>query len=65
MFGKMAKPRLLLDMRPLLPAPQAEALTEDAAAAAFREVYMGLIDQLPGDPWAKTPAIKEKYGISW
>jgi len=65
MLGKMAKPRLLLDMRPLLPAPQAEALTEEAAAAAFREVYMGLIDQLPGDPWAKTPAIKEKYGISW
>ena len=65
MFGKMAKPRLLLDMRPLLPAPQAEALTEDAVAAAFREVYMGLIDKLPGDSWAKTPAIKEKYGLSW
>ena len=65
MFAKLANPRLLLDMRPLLPAAQAEALTDASTADSFRRVFTILVDQLPGEPWGKTPAMKERFGISW
>ena len=50
MFAKLANPRFLLDLRPLLPAAQAEALTEEATADSFRRVFTMLIDRLPGEP---------------
>jgi len=65
MFAKLANPRLLSDVRPLLPAVQAEALTEESTADSFRRVFTALVDGLPGDPWAKTPEMKERFGISW
>ena len=65
MFAKLAQPRLLLDMRPLLPATRAEALTDESTAEAFRRVFTTLVDRLPGEPWARTPAMKERFGISW
>jgi len=65
MFGKLANPRFLLDMRPLLSAPQAEQLSEDSTAESFRRVFTGFIDRLPGEPWARTPEIKERFGITW
>ena len=65
MFAKLAQPRLLLEMRPLLPAPQVEALTEESMAEAFRRVFTTLVGRLPGEPWVRTPAVKERFGISW
>ena len=65
MFAKLANPRFLLDMRPLLPAAQAEALTEESTAASFRRVFTILVDRLPGEPWGRTAAMKERFGISW
>ena len=65
MFAKLAQPRFLLDMRPLLPAPQVDMLTEETTAEAFRRVFTELVDRLPGVPWVKTPAMKEQFGISW
>ena len=65
MFAKLARPRLLLDVRPLLPAVQAEALTEESTAGSFRRVFTALVDRLPGEPWGRTPAMKERFGISW
>ena len=65
MFAKLANPRLLLDVRPLLPAAQAEALTEEATADWFRRVFTLLVDRLPGEPWGRTPAMKERFGIPW
>ena len=65
MFEKLANRRLLLDVRPLLPAARAEALTEESTAEAFRRVFMTLVDRLPGDPWGRTAAIKERFGIPW
>ena len=65
MFAKLANPRFLLDVRPLLPADRAEALTEGATAAAFRVVFMTLVDRLPGEPWGRTAAMKQKFGIQW
>ena len=65
MIAKLANPRFLLDMRPLLPAAQAVALTDASTADSFRRVFTILVDQLPGEPWGRTPAMKERFGISW
>ncbi len=65
MFAKLAKPRLLLDVRPLLPADQAEALTKESRANLFRRVFTMLVDRLAGEPWGKAPAMKKRFGIEW
>ena len=65
MFAKLANPRLLLDVRPLLPAARAETLTEEATADVFRRVFVRLIDRLPGEPWGRTPAMKQRFGVRW
>lgn len=65
MFAKLANPRFLLDMRPLLRADQVEALTEESTAESFRRVFTTLVDRLPGEPWGRTPAMKERLGIAW
>lgn len=65
MFAKLANPRFLLDMRPLLRADQVEALTEESTAESFRRVFTTLVDRLPGEPWGRTPAMKERFGIAW
>lgn len=65
MFAKLANPRFLLDLRSLLPAAQAVALTDEATADSFRHVFTMLIDRLPGEPWGRTQAMKERLGISW
>ena len=65
MFAKLANPRFLLDMRPLLRADQLEALTEESTAESFRRVFTTLVDRLPGEPWGRTPAMKERFGIAW
>jgi len=65
MFAKLANPRFLLDTRPLLPAAQVEALTGESTAESYRRVFTTLIDRLPGEPWGRTPAMKERFGIAW
>ena len=63
MFAKLANRRFLLDMRPLLPAAQVEALTAESTAESFRRVFVILIDRLPGEPWGRTLAMKQRFGI--
>jgi len=65
MFEKLANPRFLLDMKPLLSADQAEKLDEKFTKNAFLAVFTLLIDCLPGDPWAKTGEMKDKFGLMW
>lgn len=65
MFAKLANPRFLLDMRPLLRADQVEALTEESTAESFRRVFTTLVDRLPGEPWGRTQAMKERFGMAW
>ena len=64
MFGKLAKPRLLLDMKPLLPAAQAEALTDASTLASFERLYDAFIDRLPGEAWARADEMKERFGLA-
>lgn len=64
MFAKLAKPRFLLDMKVLLSAKQAEALDEASTTEAFRQVFTTFIDRLPGEPWARTAEMRERFGIT-
>jgi len=64
MFAKLAAPRFMADIRPLLSPDQAELLTEDAIRRAFVAVFMGLISIMPGASWAKTSDMKKKFGIA-
>lgn len=65
MFAKLANPRFLTDMKPLLPAEAAERMTEASTADSFRRVFTTLVDCLPGEPWGRLPEIKERFGIVW
>ena len=64
MFAKLKNPGFLADMRPLLAAEEAAKLTEDAMKAAFAEVFQRFVVPLPGDAWARTKEMKERYGVT-
>jgi len=63
MFAKLANPRLLIDMRPLLPSAQAVALSEEATKDAFERVFKGLVVKIAGDAWVRTDEMKERFGL--
>lgn len=65
MLAKFAQGNLLMDMRPLLSADQAEAVNEDITKTSFKRIFVDLIDLLPGEPWAKTEEIKTRFGFAW
>ncbi|RJF89367.1 nucleotidyl transferase AbiEii/AbiGii toxin family protein [Oleomonas cavernae] len=65
MLAKLANPRFLTDMKPLLPPEAAERMTQASAADSFRRVFTMLVDRLPGEPWARLPEVKERFGIGW
>lgn len=64
MFAKLANPRFLLDMRPLLPAEQAEVLDERAVKVAFAAVYQRLIERMLGNPWLRVGEMQERFGLT-
>jgi predicted nucleotidyltransferase component of viral defense system len=63
MFAKLANPRFLTDMRPLLPAAQSDLLTDDSTKVAFRKVFTHIIDLIPGDPWVRLAEMNERFGL--
>jgi predicted nucleotidyltransferase component of viral defense system len=63
MFAKLASPRFMMDIRPLLAPDEASKMTDDAIRSAFIIVFDRLITTMPGEPWAKTIEMKEKFGI--
>jgi predicted nucleotidyltransferase component of viral defense system len=63
MFAKLAAPRFLVDMRPLLSPEQAKLLNDESIRRAFVTVFTKLMSIMPGDSWAKTSDMKQKFGI--
>ena len=63
MITKLARPGFLLDVRPLLAAEQAERLTDKTMKTAFADVFARLVGNLPGDRWARTEEMIERFGI--
>lgn len=64
MFAKLRNPRFLTDVRPLLSAERAAKLTEAAAREAFQKVYSNFVVIIPGEPWAKSGEMMQRFGIS-
>ena len=64
MFAKLANPDLVADIRPLLAAPEAERLTDEAINGAFANVFTSLITRLPGREWARTDEMIERFGLA-
>ncbi len=63
MFAKLNNPGFLADVRPLLAPSEAERLTGETMKAAFADVFTGLIAQLPGNPWARTDEMTERFEL--
>jgi hypothetical protein len=63
MFQKLVNPGFLADIRPFLTAAEAEQLTDEAMRAAFADVFTRLVAGLPGEPWARTVEMAERFGV--
>ncbi len=63
MFAKLASSGFLSDVRPLLTAEQAKRLTDKTMKTAFADVFTRLVGNLPGDRWARTEEMIERFGI--
>ena len=64
MFAKLAKLGFVADLRPLLAAPEAERLTDKAVNEAFANVFTDFIAHLPGNGWARTGEMIERFGLA-
>ena len=64
MFAKLDKPQFLTDVRPLLAAEEALRFDQAASIAAFSKVFTGFVQLFPGQPWAKTGEMIERYGLN-
>ncbi len=63
MFAKLVNPRFVADIRPLLTPAEAERLTDEAIRGAFADVFTRLIAGLPGEAWARTAEMAERFGV--
>jgi hypothetical protein len=64
MWQKFEDPSFLADVRPLMDADEAEKFDKNAERAAFVTVFTTFIKRIPGQAWAETPAMAEKFGMS-
>lgn len=65
MFGKLAKPGFLADIRPLLALSEAERYTDKALRESFENVFTSFVAQLPGRPWARTEEMTQRFGLTF
>jgi hypothetical protein len=63
MFQKLAAPRFLSDIRPLLSPGLIDQFDEQEIRRAFHRVFTVIIGALPGEPWARTVEMKERFRI--
>jgi predicted nucleotidyltransferase component of viral defense system len=63
MFAKLANAAFMADVKPHLPAEEAEKFDAAAAKAAFREVFSAFITHLPGNAWARTAEMAARLGV--
>lgn len=64
MFQKWSSKTFITDLKPLL-APGISSKLDDAAAKrAFESVFHAYVLKIPGDEWARTRELKEKFGLS-
>ena len=64
MFEKLDTSSFMADVRPLLSADAREAFDDAAARAAFTAVFGRIIRLMPGDAWARTPEMIERFDLT-
>jgi predicted nucleotidyltransferase component of viral defense system len=64
MFRKLALPAFLADVRPLLTQEERERFDDAAETKAFTTVFANLIRKIPGNEWARTPGMLERYKLT-
>jgi predicted nucleotidyltransferase component of viral defense system len=64
MLEKLGRPAFMQDMRPLLPAETARALTDAAIRETFTAVFRAFVWRLPGAAWETTPKWAERFGVA-
>ena len=52
-------------LRPLLTPTESDRITKEAMKAAFSSVFKGLVGQLPGNPWARTDEMTERFELDF
>ena len=63
MFAKLRRPTFMRDIRPLLSVAEAQRLTDETIRTGFASVFTTLIARLPGEPWARTAEMTERFAI--
>lgn len=63
MFAKLENAAFLADVRPLLAADEAERFDATAARAAFEAVFSNFVKRIPGNAWAQTREMAERFGM--
>jgi predicted nucleotidyltransferase component of viral defense system len=63
MFAKLSNPGFLTDLRPLLAPEEAARLTDNSVKEAFAKVFSRFITLIPGNPWARSDEMKERFGL--
>ena len=63
MFAKLARPRFLTDVRPLVSAEAAARLSDESTKEAFLKVFSNFIVWMPGNAWAKTDEMRQRFGM--
>lgn len=63
MFAKLNNPGFLADILPLLTPTEADRVAGETLKAAFASALTGLVEQLPGNPWARTNEMIERFDL--
>lgn len=63
MFRKLATPKFLADVRPLLTQEVRQHFDGAAEVRAFSSVFENFIRQIPGQSWANTPEMLERHKL--
>lgn len=64
MFAKLNNPGFLADIRPLLAPSEAERHTDDTMRESFEDVFTHFVARLPGNPWARTEEMAQRFGLA-
>lgn len=63
MFAKLSHGGFAGDIRPLLAPSEVGRLTDETMKTAFADVFTAFVTRIPGDPWARTQEMTERFDL--
>ena len=64
LFSRLASPEFLADLKRFLPSEQTDAMGREKMREFFRRAFR-LAGRLPGEPWARTEEMRERFRFDW